>query len=181
MQNILIENKKQLMIGICIALALIIGGLARGLTREQPSSQSPAPLPQNSAQLTEKNIVRPTETIEEKLAAERREKARKAIAEHEEAIKLHWGAEDTPDRMMAMGNLHQYQLSDYYSAIECYRNLVDNFSDHDKVAQAYVEIATCYEKVGDQAQARFIYQEMVDSLDSSLQHVQYAKLKLGKD
>jgi TolA-binding protein len=50
--------------------------------------------------------------------------------------------------------------------------------DHSKVPQAYVEIATCYEKLGEEMQARYVYQEMVDNLDPSLQHAIFAKQKV---
>jgi hypothetical protein len=56
--------------------------------------------------------------------------------------------------------------------------LVDIAPNHSQTPQAYIEIATCYERLGEEAQAMYVYREMTEKLDSSLQHVQFAKLKL---
>ncbi|UCD57339.1 MAG: hypothetical protein JSV16_16285, partial [Candidatus Hydrogenedentota bacterium] len=90
----------------------------------------------------------------------------------------HWYSEDTPARLMAVGNLYQYQLGEYYSAIQSYRTLIDSHPNHPKTPQAYIEIAACYERLGEETQAGYVYREMTQSLDPSLTHVKYAKLKL---
>lgn len=119
-----------------------------------------------------------TEQVKEKISAEGQRRALESIAEHERAIAGDFGGEETPDRLMAVANLQQYQIGDYYSAIQNYRTLVDMNPDHSQTPQAYVEIATCYEKLGDEMQVSYIYQEMVNELDPSLQHAIFAKQKL---
>jgi tetratricopeptide (TPR) repeat protein len=174
MQNFWTE-KKSLLIGAAICILLIAAGLVKGATKA-PAPQAPVRAQQGVVENSEP--LSTDEKVAEKREIERRSKALAAIADHEAAIQADWRSQDTPDRMVAIGNLYQYQIGDYYSAIASYRNLISHFPDHDKAAQAYVEIAACYERVGDETQARYVYQEMVDSLDPSLEHTKYAKLKL---
>ncbi len=119
-----------------------------------------------------------TELVKENIRSEGQRRALESIAEQEKVIAGDFGGEETADRLMAVGNLQQYQVGDYYSAIQNYRTLVDMNPDHSKTPQAYVEIATCYEKLGDEMQASYVYQEMVNELDPSLQHAIFAKQKL---
>ncbi len=119
-----------------------------------------------------------TQQVKDKISSEGQRRARKSIAEHEKAIAADFGGEQTPDRLIAVANLQQYQLSDYHRAIQNYRTVVDMNPDHSKVPQAYVEIATCYERLGEEMQARYVYQEMVDKLDPTLQHAIFAKQKV---
>jgi tetratricopeptide (TPR) repeat protein len=169
------ENKKQLAIGVVISLLLIGIGLVKGF-HKSPVQEVAARAPIAVAGTSEP--VSTASLLEKKREARRREKALADIAEHKTNIEMNWNAYDTPDRLMAVGNLYQYQLKDSFSAIQNYRDLVSHFPNHSKAPQAYIEIATCYERMGDEVQARYVYQEMVDSLDPSLQHTQFAKLKL---
>ena len=121
-----------------------------------------------------------TQQVKDNISAEGQRRASESIAEHEKAIAGDFGGEETPDRLIAVANLQQYQLSDYHSAIQNYRTVVDMNPDHSKVPQAYIEIATCYERLGEEMQARYIYQEMVDKLDPSLQHAIFAKQKIDE-
>ena len=170
-------SKNHLMLGAAVALVLISLGMLKTLLQ-------PSPPPKTAEEVQIKGLASTPDhfstitTVKENLNAEKRRKALAAIQEHNEAIRLNWNSENTPDRLMAVGNLHQYQLDDYHSAIQNYRSLIDSYPKHAKVAQAYIEIAACYERLGEETQARYVYQEMVQSLDSSLQHVAYAKLKL---
>lgn len=177
MQSLLRENKKQLLVGVAISVLLIGIGIVKGINKA-PSPQAAVTAQATTAQEAKSESV--ADQVRDRQESERREKALAAIEEHKKAIERDWHAEDAPDRMMAIGNLYQYQLKDYYSAIQSYRDLVANFPDNSQAAQAYVEIAGCYEKMGDEVQARYVYQEMVDALDPSLEHVKYAKLKLGE-
>jgi len=170
-------NKNRLMLGIALALALIFMGFLKAALQPPPQPKTVEEVPSINTVVFEERVSTAMK-VREELDAEKREKALAAIEEHEAAINRNSKSEDTPDRLMAVANLNQYQLGDYHSAIQSYRSLIDSYPRHAKVAQAYVEIATCYERLGDEAQARYVYGEMVQSLDPSLQHVQYAKLKL---
>ena len=180
MQALLKENRKQLFIGIVIAVLLIIAGLAKGVVSKAPATPPASSAQQDNMEATKDQPQSTAAFLREKSKAEREAKAKAAISENLEAIASDWQAEETPDRFMAVGNLYQYQLGDYYSATEYYNDLIKNFPDRDSVAQAYVELANCYEKLGDEIQSRFVLQEMVDRLDPSLEHVKYAKRKLGE-
>lgn len=167
-----------LKIGAIIAFALISLGIVKIFMKPAP------PHPRQAAEITGETVVttsRYASTIlqaKERVNAEKKRKALVAIAEHEKIINRNFGDPETSDRLMGVGNLYQYQLGDYYSAIQSYRTLVDSAPNHSQAPQAFVEIATCYERLGEEAQAMYVYQEMVEKLNPSLQHVQFAKLKL---
>ena len=173
-------NKKELIIGAVIAVLLITVGVVRAVTRP-PEPEKPAVA--NAAKRVEyldDDNVSAVQKVRDKKAAEGREKALAAIAEHEEAITNDWAAPDTPDRLMAVGNLYQYQLDDFDSAIQSYASITIDYPQHAQTPWAYIEMAKCYERKGDQTQANYVYREMVDKLDPSLQHVAYAKHQLGE-
>ncbi len=167
-----------LKIGAIIAFALISLGIVKIFMKPAP------PPPRQAAEITGETVVttsRYASTIlqaKERVNAEKKRKALAAIAEHEKIINRNFGDPETSDHLMGVGNLYQYQLGDYYSAIQSYRTLVDSAPNHSQTPQAFVEIATCYERLGEEAQAMYVYQEMVEKLNPSLQHVQFAKLKL---
>jgi len=161
---------------IAAAVLILMGGVKAYMQPEAPP-EAVAGLTRDVGDLSMAQQST-TMKVREKLKAERQRKALEAIADHEEAIALHFYDEDTPDRLVAVGNLHQYQLGDYYSAIQSYRTMIGTYPDHSKTPQAYIEIAACYKKLGDEVQTRYVYQEMVETLDPSLQHTQYAKLQL---
>ena len=164
-------------VGAIAAAVLILLGVAKIFTAPEPPPQV---VTARAYTVGDIGAVRQstTQQVKEKISTEGQRRALESIAEHEKAMAGDFGGEETPDRLMAVGNLQQYQVGDYYSAIQNYRTLVDTSPDHSKTPQAYVEIATCYEKLGDEMQARYVYQEMVDELDPSLQHAIFAKQKL---
>jgi tetratricopeptide (TPR) repeat protein len=180
MQALMKESRKQLFIGIVIAVLLIIAGLVKGVSSKALTPRAVSAVPQDSMNATKDQPQSTAAFLQEKRKEEREAKAKTAIAENLKAIASDYRGKETPDRLMAVGNLYQYQLGDYYSATEYYQDLIDNFPNRDSVAQAYVELATCYEKLGDEIQSRYVLQEMVDKLDPSLEHVKYAKRKLGE-
>lgn len=169
-------KNKEVAVGIVIALILITLGVFKMLAQTERASGQARPV-QNQA-VVESDQKTTTMKILEEIEAEKREKALAAIAEHEEKISANWRAKDTPDRLMAVGNLYQYQLGDYYSAIQNYRTLVGSHPNHSQTPQAYVEIAACFERIGEDVQARYVYREMLEKLDPSLQHTAYARQKL---
>jgi tetratricopeptide (TPR) repeat protein len=164
-------------IGAIAAAVLILLGVVKMFTEEEAPPEVVAIKTYNVGDTGVKHLST-TQQVKDRISAEGQRRAGEAIAEHEKAIAADFNGEDTPDRLIAVANLQQYQLSDYYSAIQNYRTVVDMSPDHSKVPQAYIEIATCYEKLGDEMQARYVYQEMVDNLDPSLQHAIFAKQKI---
>ncbi len=170
-------NKKELIIGAGVVLVLLSLGVLK-IFLQPPQSPKVVARPQEEAVVSTSDNVSATMKARENIKAKAREKALAAIAKNEAAMNANWQAADTPDRLMAVGNLYQYQLGDYYSAIQRYRTLVDDYPNHSETPQAYIEIAACYERLGDEEQAKYVYSEMVESLDPSLQHTAYAKLKL---
>jgi tetratricopeptide (TPR) repeat protein len=167
----------QFTIAAVVAALFILLGAAKTFMR-------PAPAPETAAVTSDIVSTHPqyqstTQKMKEKIDVERKRRALEAIEEHENAIALNLDEDESADRLMAVGNLHQYQLSDYYSAIQSYRMLVDTAPNHSQTPQAYVEIATCYERMGEEDQAMYVYREIVERLDPTLQHTQFAKLKLA--
>jgi hypothetical protein len=175
-------NKKELIIGAVVASLLIILGVIKVITRP-PEPEKP-PVVANTVKQVDYGSaehVSMVQTVREKKAAEGREKARTAIQEHEEAIVKDWASPYTPDRMMAVGNLYQYKLEEYDSAIQRYAAITDEYPRYSGTPQAYVEMAKCYERKGDQVQANYVYREMIDKLNPASQHVAYAKQQLGEE
>ena len=167
----------QFTVGAALAAALLLLGVLQIFMR----ADTP---PEATASAVESVIAFPAQNesiimkARKNLESEKKRRALEAIANHERSINANFNGEQTPDRLMAVGNLHQYQIGDYYSAIENYRMMVDIAPNHSQTPQAYIEIATCYERLGEEAQAMYVYREMTEKLDPSLQHVQFAKLKL---
>ena len=167
-------------IGAIVAAVLILLGVVRIFTRPEPPPEI-VRASINNVGVTDYANESTALKVENKIKTEGQRRALEAIEKHEKAIAGDFGGAETADRLMAVGNLHQYQMNDYYSAIQNYRMLVDEDPNHSKAPQAFIEIATCYEKLGDEVQARYVYQEMVDTLDPSLQHAQFAKLQLEEE
>jgi hypothetical protein len=167
-------------VGAIAAAILILLGVVKIFTRPEPPPEIVTPVVRNVG-VMEYEQTTTAMKVQEKIKTEGQRRAREAIAEHEQALVGDFGGEETADRLMAIANLQQYQLNDYYSAIQNYRSLVDDDLAHSHTPQAYVEIATCYEKLGDEVQARYVYEEMLETLDPSLQHVKFAKLQLGEE
>lgn len=172
-------SRKELVIGGIIVVVLLSLGVMKVALKPASSSEATAK-PLSDTHVVEPDRFSTIQKVGDNRVADRREKALKAIADHQEAIAMNWRSKETPDRQMAIGNLYQYQLTDYYSAIDSYRALVDEFPKHDKTPQAYVEIAACFERLGDEVQARYAYREMVEKLDPALEHTKYARIKLGE-
>lgn len=168
-------KKKQLIAGVVVAVLLVCIGVYKGLTRPPEPVKAVSNEETTFVDVTQDSAIT---KAKQRIKARGKEHALESILEHEEAINRDWHSEDTPDRMMAIGNLYQYQLEDHYSAIQNYRNLVEGFPKHSKAPQAFIEMATCYERLGQEVQAEYIYQEMVESLDPTLDHTKFAKLKL---
>jgi tetratricopeptide (TPR) repeat protein len=167
-------------VGLIVAAIFLVLGVSKIFTRTEPPPKA-ATSSVNNIGVTRSDQETTTLKVQEKIKTEGQRRAREAIEQHEKALAMDFGGEETPDRLMAVGNLYQYQLSDYYSAIQNYRTLIDADPNHSKAPQAYVEIATCYKRLGDEIQERYVYEEMLDTLDPSLQHTKFAKLQLEKD
>jgi tetratricopeptide (TPR) repeat protein len=170
-------RNKGLIIGIVVAVILVTIGILKAALQPSAPKDAAAVGQVTVGQTPPENFSAIT-AAREKVEAQAKEKARAAIAEHEAIIESNPRADDTPDRIMAVGNLYSYQIGDYASAIQRYRDVVDRYPAHSQMPQAYIELASCYERLGDADQARYIYREMVEKLDSSLQHTKYAKQKL---
>jgi len=170
------SRKREIIIGAAIAILLISLGILKAFM--EPSRPVQASPTLRESVTTGPEHASAITRARERLAVEKKEKALAAISEHQVLINANWQAKDTPDRLMAVGNLYQFQVGDYYSAIQSYRSVVDNFPKNTKAPQAYVELADCYERLGRPDQAKFIYQEMVEKLDPTTEHAKFAKLKL---
>ncbi|GAB4344136.1 MAG: hypothetical protein Kow0099_23280 [Candidatus Abyssubacteria bacterium] len=169
-------RSKELIVGAIVAGMLIVAGIVKTFLASDSDAAVTREVPNVSFDPTKR--VSTTMKIHEEKEAVKVQKALEAIAEHEAKILANRSAKDTPDRLMAVGNLYQYQVGDYYSAIRNYRALVDEYPAHRQIPQAYIEIAACFERMGEPEQAMYVYREMVEKLDPSLQHVLYAKQRL---
>jgi len=173
-------SKKELIIGAVVAALFITFGVVKVVT-SPPEPEKPVVVNTlKPADYAADGNISAVQKVRDKKAAEGREKARAAIKEHEEAITNDWASPYTPDHLMAVGNLYQYQLDDYDSAIQRYATITAEHPQHTQTPWAYIEMAKCYERKGDHVQANYVYREMIEKLDPSLQHVAYAKNRLGE-
>jgi tetratricopeptide (TPR) repeat protein len=168
---------KQLVIGVVVAVTFIVFGVAKAVVKPAQTPEAVAK-PTTEARSPAAKRVSLATKVDNNRDAKKREKAQVAIREHQDAMIHDPEGPETGDRLMAIGNLNQYQIEDYYSAIDSYRMMVSTSPDHPDTPQAYAEMASCYEKLGEDMQARYIYEEMINELDPSLSHVLYAKVML---
>jgi len=102
------------------------------------------------------------------------ELALEQIAEHEAKVEADPDHEDTPAYLMAMGNLYRQKMVDYEKAAECYELLLVDHSDWDGVRVAYMQLATCYERLDQPELAKVVYEKMLKVFPSDSQEHEIA-------
>ncbi len=124
----------------------------------------------------------------ESLATERRprpvrktpqEKARETIAGHEAKLQEAPNAEEAPALLIAAANLYRQKLGDYEKAAEYYLLYVHDYPGDPNISLAYEQLATCYENLGQEFNARWAYSEIMDKFPEESQVHLFAKQKLG--
>ena len=84
-----------------------------------------------------------------------------------------------PGYLLAMGNLYRQKLLDYEEAARCYSLLIHDYPDWEGVPHAYVQLATCYERLNKIQERDWLLEQMMQKLPEDSQEYLYAKTTLS--
>lgn len=107
------------------------------------------------------------------------EQTRDLLSEYEAAIESDPQSEEAPALLNASGNLYKQKFGDYAKAAQQYERLLAAYPDWEGVARVYPELATCYERLGDEQKLRALYREMMERFPPETPEHQWAKDSLG--
>ena len=107
------------------------------------------------------------------------DQARDAIAEYQRRLDDDPKHEDAPALLNAMANLSRQKLGDYREAARYYELLLHDYPAWPNIAKVYPQLATCYERLGDLANLRWVYKQMMEKFPPDSQEYLYAKSELG--
>jgi tetratricopeptide (TPR) repeat protein len=110
-----------------------------------------------------------------------REKAIEVIGAHQKRIEKDRESEEAPALYAAMGNLYRLKVQDYEEAARCYELLLLDYPDWPNIRTVYVQLATCYERLGDWKGVERVYKGMMAKFPKESQEYQYAQAKLAGD
>jgi len=156
---------------VCLLGAVVLA--VRKEPEEQPAGTG-ADLGQTAAAAgTAADLAEPV-----KPAVTAADKARAAIDEHRRKIAENPERDDAPALLNAMGNLYMQKLGDYEQAVQCYERILIEYDDSNQKRTALINLANCYEKLGDRSGARYTYQRMLDTFPEDAQEYKFAQQKL---
>ena len=163
-------------VGVC-AVVIVVGlmrdddtGAPQGTPEEQAAAAEQA---KKEAVLRQRLETAPSEA--RKTPAE---KAQITIDEHEATLAADPNSEDAPAVLSALGNKYM-SLQQYESAAAQYERIILEFPDWTGTHGIYIQLATCYERLDNQARVQWIYQEMRKVFPEESQEHQFALDKLG--
>lgn len=70
--------------------------------------------------------------------------------------------EDAPARLFAAANLTRQRLLDYAAAADLYERLLQEYPEWMNLDEVYIQLITCYERMGDETRLRHLYAEIQD-------------------
>lgn len=107
------------------------------------------------------------------------ERARAVIEQHEQRLEANPESEEAPALLHAMGNLARHKLGEYERAAQYYEVLLDEYPDWKAISKVYPQLATCYERMGDELSAQSVYRRMIKRFPEDSQEYQFARAQLG--
>jgi len=115
-------------------------------------------------------------------AARRREEAIARIEAHRQAVDRAPESEDAAVHLHAMGNLYRQKLVDYEQAAQCYEELLTYHPDSEYKRATYVQLLTCYDRLGDTSSRDRICRRIMDEFPEDSQEFEFAESVLyGRD
>ncbi|MFA6245245.1 MAG: tetratricopeptide repeat protein, partial [Candidatus Hydrogenedentales bacterium] len=81
---------------------------------------------------------------------------------------------EAPALLAAMGNLYRQKEGNYREAAQCFERLISEHPDSPGIRDAYLQLVTCYERLGDEENRRRILRKMVELYPSESQENAYA-------
>jgi len=155
-------------------IVLLLAGAAVLYTRpeSQPVGNAPRPVspdgPQAAPSPLEPQPPRPDD----------QEVARSQIEKLQETYDADPKSADAPAALNGMANLNRQKLLNYGEAIRLYELLLLDFPDWEGISRVYPNLATCYERNGDNDGARSVYKRMMEKFPPESQEYLYAKTQL---
>jgi len=107
-----------------------------------------------------------------------REKAQQTIQKHKQELNADPQSERAPALLSAMGNLYAQTLGDDKEAIRCYEQVLLDYPNSPETRGVYVELASCYERIGDARGARQVYEDMMRTFPEGTEEHAFAQSKL---
>lgn len=161
------------------AIVLCLGVATYKMTRPESASRADASFYDSANDSSGGVLLRNGMQAVRRRAQAGREKALATIRAHQQQIDENPEAEDAPALLAAMGNLNRQKLRDYEEAVRCYRLLLHDYPDWEGVRSTYVQLGTCYERLGDLQNADRLYAEMTKVFPETSQEHQFARAKLA--
>lgn len=107
------------------------------------------------------------------------DRAREVIESHRQRIEAAPESEEAPALLSAMGNLARQKLSDYELAAQYYEQALEEYPDWHGINRVYLNLATCYERLGRQMDEIMVYKKMRDAFPEDTVEHQFATAQLG--
>lgn len=101
------------------------------------------------------------------------------IERYQKAIDEDPNGEETPLNYRRIGNLHYTTLNDLEGAIPYYEDVLKNFPDWDGNDKVLINLAMCYERLGNDDMARTTYHRMLRFFKEGTPGHDYASQKLN--
>jgi len=154
---------------LLVTIGILLGGA--GFLYTQSGSESPMPTANPAVATSGQNAGVPSANQARAVRVTPQEKALNQIAEHEAKVVADPEHEDAPAYLAAMGNLYRQKLVDYEKAEQCYQRLLKDYPDWDGSRVVYMQLATCYERLGKREDALSVYKQMLKVFpDDSQEH-----------
>lgn len=108
------------------------------------------------------------------------EKALATIADHQARVDENPTSPETPALLFAMGNMYRQKLMNYEEAARCYSIILTDHPNWEAKSQVYIQLATCYERLGRLDDRNWVLEEILKNLPSDSQEYLYAQVELGQ-
>lgn len=116
------------------------------------------------------------------IVAEERDAARAVtlakIKENEAALASNAEPEKASAYITGIGNMYFQRLQDYAAAASHYERAISDYPDAPAIYQTYVQLALCYERLGDHEKRKSTLRRMMESFPGDSQEYAYAYLEL---
>ncbi len=160
-------------IAVCFAIPLVRMG------RSGDTANTPAIEPTTATDLVPDA---PPATAPPLSAERRREEALAQIQAHRQAVDRDPESDDAAVHLQAMGNLYRQKLVDYEQAAQCYEELLTYHPDAEYKRVTYVQLLTCYDRLGDITNRDRICRRIMDEFPEDSQEYEFAESVLyGRD
>ncbi|NUM54388.1 MAG: tetratricopeptide repeat protein [Candidatus Hydrogenedentes bacterium] len=165
---------------LLLVIAVILGAVGYKLISGDGSATAPVA-----------SVVRPAaaqgvrtaaQTPRRDLAAEERAKAREAtmalIRENEAALATNPEPDKAAAYVNGIGNMYFQRLQDYPAAASHFERAISDYPDAPTHYHTFIQLAMCYERMGDQEKRKATLRRMMESYPADSQQYAYAYSEL---